>query len=422
MNIGFISTRLAGTDGVTLETIKWAKVCRSLGHQTFFCAGQLDAELQPSFLVPEAHFTHPAIVEIQKRSFGVHTRTPETTAEIHRLAQTLKAAIREFVRKFAIDLIVPQNVLTIPMNLPFGVALTEFIAETGIHTIAHHHDFYWERQRFIINAVQDILDASFPPSLPSIRHVVINTPARRELAQRKGVPSSLIPNVLDFESEPPSTDDYARDLREQIGLKPDDLLILQPTRVVARKGVEHAIELVRRLKNPKARLVVSHSAGDEGLDYYKWLRDLAQAEGVEIHFVANRLSETRKHDEQGQKIYTLWDIYPHADLITYPSVYEGFGNALLEAIYFRRPILVNRYSVYMLDIEPLGFEVITMDGYVTEEVVGRVRQVLGDADLRKRMADRNYAIAKQHFSLKVLRRRLHNLLETAEDSPRGKFE
>src|SRR5262249_39500512 len=158
--------------------------------------------------------------------------------------------IREFVTKYAIDILVPQNVLTIPMNLPLGLALTEFIAETGIHTLAHHHDFYWERQRFMINGVQDILDAAFPPNLASIKHAVINTPARRELAQRKGVPSSLIPNVLDFESEPPSTDDYARDLRDQIGLKPDDILVLQPTRVVSRKGVEHAIELVRRLNEP----------------------------------------------------------------------------------------------------------------------------------------------------------------------------
>ena len=27
------------------------------------------------------------------------------------------------------------------MNLPLGVALTHFIAETGFPTIAHHHDF-----------------------------------------------------------------------------------------------------------------------------------------------------------------------------------------------------------------------------------------------------------------------------------------
>jgi len=421
MNIGFVSTRLAGTDGVTLETIKWARICRDLGHSTFFCAGQLDPEIRPGLLVPEAHFTHPEIVALQQQCFGVHTRASETTEQLHQLRRRLKVALAEFVKQYSLNLLVPQNALTIPMNLPLGMALTELIAETGIHAIAHHHDFYWERQRFMINAVQDILDASFPPSLPSIRHVVINTPARRELAQRKGIAASLIPNVFDFDTEPPAVDEYARDLREQIGLKPDDILILQPTRLVSRKGVEHAIDLVRRLKEPRAKLVVSHSAGDEGLGYYHWLRDLAQSEGVDVRFVANRFSETRKFDEKGEKIYTLWDIYPHADLVTYPSVYEGFGNAFLEAIYFRKPMVVNRYSVYMLDIEPLGFETVTMDGYVSDDVVEKVRHVLADPDLRKQMTDRNFAIAKQHFSLAVLRRRLHNLIESAEHTPPAEF-
>jgi hypothetical protein len=79
MNIGFVSTRLAGTDGVTLETVKWARICRDLGHSTFFCAGQLDPEIRPGLLVPEAHFTHPEVVSLQQRCFGTHTRTPETT-------------------------------------------------------------------------------------------------------------------------------------------------------------------------------------------------------------------------------------------------------------------------------------------------------------------------------------------------------
>jgi glycosyltransferase involved in cell wall biosynthesis len=419
MNIGFVSTRFAGSDGVTLETIKWARTCRALGHQVFFCAGQLDPEISPAVQLPELHFTHPEIVALHQKCFGVHTRPGETTDQLHGMRQRLKTGLAEFVKNFNIDLLVPQNVLTIPMNLPLGMALTEFVAETGIRVIAHHHDFYWERQRFMINAVQDILDASFPPSLSSIMHVVINTPARRELAQRKGIAATVIPNVFDFETEPPALDEYASDLREQIGLKPEDLLILQPTRLVSRKGVEHAVELVRRLKEPRAKLVVSHSAGDEGLAYYNWLRELAQSKGVDVRFVANRFSETRSFDGKGQKIYTLWDIYPHADLVTYPSLYEGFGNAFLEAIYFRKPIVVNRYSVYMLDIEPLGFETITMDGYVTDDVVEKVRHVLNDPELRKQMADRNFTIAKQHFSLSVLRRRLQNLIETAEITPPG---
>ena len=40
--IGFVSTRLAGTDGVSLEVTKWVAVLRKLGHQCFFFAGELD--------------------------------------------------------------------------------------------------------------------------------------------------------------------------------------------------------------------------------------------------------------------------------------------------------------------------------------------------------------------------------------------
>jgi glycosyltransferase involved in cell wall biosynthesis len=83
--------------------------------------------------------------------------------------------------------------------------------------------------------------------------------------------------------------------------------------------------------------------------------------------------------------------------------------------------MVNRYSVYMLDIEPLGFETVTMDGYITDDVVEKVRHVLNDPELRKQMADRNFTIARQHFSLTVLKRRLHNLIESAEHTPKGEF-
>jgi hypothetical protein len=33
--IGFVSTRLAGTDGVSLETDKWERVLAELGYETF---------------------------------------------------------------------------------------------------------------------------------------------------------------------------------------------------------------------------------------------------------------------------------------------------------------------------------------------------------------------------------------------------
>src|SRR5207244_9962839 len=132
-----------------------------------------------------------------------------------------------FIERFQIELLIAQNVLAIPMHVPLGIALTEVIAETGLATIAHHHDFAWERERFTLSAVNDYLRAAFPPALPRIEHVVINSLGQKELARRFGLPATVVPNIHDFETPPPDLDDYNADLRREIALRKDDILILQ---------------------------------------------------------------------------------------------------------------------------------------------------------------------------------------------------
>ena len=83
------------------------------------------------------------------------------------------------------------------------------------------------------------------------------------------------------------------------------------------------------------------------------------------------------------KKYTIDDAYQNADLVTYPSGYEGFGNAFLEAIYFQRPIVVNRYSIFVEDIEPCGFEVIPFESFLTSEVVDRITFFLESENLSR---------------------------------------
>lgn len=409
-NIGFVSTRLQGTDGVSLETEKWSTVLEKLGYKCFFFAGLSDWDRQKTMVAPEAYFDHPKIRELQAECFGKFTRASQLTGKIHYFRKRLKEALYNFVKKYAIDLLIPENALAIPMNVPLGLALTEFIAETGIPTIAHHHDFYWERQRFMINGIPDFLSMAFPPPLPAIQHVVINTPAEREVSRRTALSPHIIPNVHDFATPAPTIDDYNKDVRADLGLAPDDILFLQPTRIVARKGIEHAIELVSRLKNPKAKLVISHFGGDEGSAYEERLRSYAALLNVPLIIKPEIVSKVRGVTAAGQKIYTLWDMYPHADFVTYASIYEGFGNAFLETVYFRKPLLVNRYSIYQMDIEPLGFEVVIIDGYVTEKAVSAIQQLLNDPARREKMAEKNFQLAAQFFSYEVLSYKLKTLL------------
>lgn len=404
--LGFISTRFHGTDGVTLEAKKWAHILGGLGHESFWMAGLLDTPADISHVASLAYFNHPRVAALQAKLFGVTTRSRAVTDEIHAIKNELKDELYCFIERFKLEVLIPQNILAIPMHVPLGLAMTEVLAETGLPAIAHHHDFAWERERFVVSAVNDYLRAAFPGALPGIEHVVINSMAQKEMARRCSRSASIIPNVLDFETPAPGVDDYSRDLRREIGLAEDDWLILQPTRVVARKGIEHAIELVRRLNDSRAKLVISHPAGDEGNAYLQMLRDRIEDARIDVRFIAERVGEARGTTADGKKVYTLFDVYPHADLVTYPSHYEGFGNAFLEAVYFRKPVVVNAYAVFARDIAPLGFKCIEMSQLVTNQTVALTRRALTEPALRTEWAETNYQLALKYFSYSVARRKL----------------
>lgn len=412
INIGFVSFRFQGTDGVSLETAKWAEILEKMGHTCYYFSGQSDRPEDRSMVVEEAHFLHPETREYYYSFFNSSQRTEEETKWIHKRRGEFKKHLYTFINEFNLDLLIPQNLFSFPLNIPLSMALTEVVAETAIPVIAHHHDFTWERKPLLVNSIQDYIYMCIPPNLPSVQHVVINSAASHQLARRVGVSSIIIPNVMNFEEPPPESDEYSSDLREALGIEPDELFVLQPTRVVQRKGIEHAIELVSRL-GKKACLVISHASGDDGYKYEKRVQDFAEMLGVRAVFHSELFDEKRKITDDGKKIYSLWDAYPHADLVTYPSLIEGFGNAFLEALYFKKPIVVNNYTIYAIDIRPKGFKVIEFDDYITEETVQATLKILNDPQLAEEMCDHNYKLALRHFSYKVLGNQLRVLLGNA---------
>ena len=407
--IAFVSTRIAGTDGVSLEIEKWAHVLERMGPECYYIAGELDRPENRCRRIQEMHFMHPDIKSITDRAFTSEVRSCELTDDINRLTRVLRDELEKAITDLEIDGIIAENALTIPMNIPLGVALVQVLQETGIGCIAHHHDFYWERERFLISSVRDLLRYAFPPALPSVQHTAINSLAAEEFSRRTGLSCRISPNVMDFAKPPAPPDDYALSFKTEIGLKEDDLVFLQPTRVVERKGIEHAIELVRRLDDPRIKLVITHSIKDEGDEYARYLGEFAKIMDVELVQADDRIADERGADAQGRKLFTLEDSYAVADLVTYPSEYEGFGNAFLEAIYHRKPVFCNRYAIYRADIEPCGFQVVLFDGFLTNEAVEGVKRVLEDGDYRGRMVDHNYAVANEFFSYEVVEEELRGI-------------
>ncbi|TME33398.1 MAG: glycosyltransferase family 4 protein [Chloroflexi bacterium] len=160
---------------------------------------------------------------------------------------------------------------------------------------------------------------------------------------------------------------------------------------------------------PHAHLMITSPAGDEGMEYMAQLHMVADRLGVDLRYAADRFAHRRYHHGP-KRIYALSDAYLEADMITFPSLYEGFGNALVESVYFGKPLLVNRYSVYESDIRPLGFRFIEIEGVITDETVEQVLALLADPERIAEDARHNFALGQLHLSYEMLESRLRDLV------------
>ena len=406
-NIGFISTRLAGVDGVSLETKKLVDVLTAMGHACYYCAGELEHDAVEGYLVPKMHFADEEIAWLSQEAFRTPNPPRDLLQRIYEIADELRVEIRNFVEKYDIQVLIPQNASTIPMNLSLGLAIRDFAERTQIPMICHHHDFYWERERFLNNGIHHILSTAFPPRGENIQHMVINTIAQKNLKAWFGLDSTYLPNVFDFDSPPPEPDAFANTFRSRLGLSDDDLIVLQPTRVIRRKAIEKGVELIRKLNDDRLIYLITGYEGDEKGGYGEWLREEADRSGIRYRFIADVVGDYRD-EEKG--IFSLWDIYPHAHFITYPSVIEGFGNALIETLYFRKPLVVHTYPIYLANIKTAGVQAVEFNYDITDDVLAQTRRLIDDGAYRDDMVEHNYQVGLEHFSYRVLTQVITTLL------------
>lgn len=244
---------------------------------------------------------------------------------------------------------------------------------------------------------------------------MINTAAKQALASRFGITDVVVvPNVMDFDRPYAVEDDYNADLLRDIGLAPGDIPLFQITRIVGRKGIDTAIELVHRLADPTVKLVITGTSTDDTEGCTAGLERLTARLGIErqVIFAGDRFGAYRGTDEQGRRRYSIEDGYARARACTYFSTYEGFGNAFVEAVIARRPIFVNNYEpVYWPDIGSRGFDTVMIEGgKLTDDAVDQIREVISDPERAARMARHNFELGRRHFSYQALEGLLDQLL------------
>jgi glycosyltransferase involved in cell wall biosynthesis len=446
--IAILHYKVGDTDGVSLEIEKWQIALKNLGYEVYLCAGNLGSTR--GTLIKQMFHQTPEAKRLYANTFIALQGSEEAyKAELNKVARQIEKKLSNFITEKQIDILIPHNIWSVAMNPAAALALARMVEKFNLPVLAQHHDFYWERINGVAltcSTAVELADKYLPPRNPRIRHAVINSLAQTSLKERKGIEAVIVPNVFDFEGADWQKDVFNKDFRSQIGIGENDIIVLQATRLVRRKGVELAVDFVKALNDPQRRalleekrlydgrsftkddrivlVLAGYAHDDPGGTYVTALKQKIEEAGIDALFIESLVGRDRFEDDLS-KIYSFWDPYVFADFITYPSLWEGWGNQLLEAIRAKVPFLIFEYPVYRADIKDKGLRAVSLGGKVAatdlrglvqvkpkliEKAADAAVRLLTDGKTRRAMVMHNFEIAREHYSMTSLQRQLTELV------------
>ena len=163
---------------------------------------------------------------------------------------------------------------------------------------------------------------------------------------------------------------------------------MQPTRAIARKGIPSGVALA------------------EALGAHYWLVGRAE-EGYEPtleKLLASATVPTHRGVVPGIMSASagIEHAYAAADVVAFPSTWEGFGNPPVEASLHLRPVAVGQYPA-LEELRSLGFK------WLAAAEPGQVASWL--AHPQKAVLDHNRAVARRDLNLDDLPRRLADIMK-----------
>jgi len=101
----------------------------------------------------------------------------------------------------------------------------------------------------------------------------------------------------------------------------------------------------------------------------------------------------------------------NSDFVVYPTEKEGFGNQFVESVFFRKPLILTPYPVYMKDIKPLGFRTTEIDEKIKTGSLRKVENLLNNKYRVERIVSQNFKLGKKYLSYEWVESKICRLLK-----------
>ena len=244
----------------------------------------------------------------------------------------------------------------------------------------------------VVRTVHHVDDFSSPLLMECQRRAVLEpdvvlvvTQVWREILQSDyGVTATVVPNGVDVATYAGGSPIRAAELRASVGAQARPLL-LSVGGIEPRKGAADLIRALSLLGDLRPVLAV---LGGHSFQDYRAYRDAVLAElpglGLEAGVDVVEVGTVPEHD------MAAW--YAAADVLAFPSVKEGFGLAVLEAMAAGLPVVTSDLPVFREYLRP-GQDALLVKVGDVPALAGALARALQDDALRERLRTAGRALA-----------------------------
>jgi glycosyltransferase involved in cell wall biosynthesis len=241
----------------------------------------------------------------------------------------------------------------------------------GVRTLLTVHDLSFVRAPETTTPVlKAYLDRVVPRSARRADHVLADSQATKDdLIELYGTPPEKITVLLSGVTSnfAPVTDtETRRDVRQRYQI-PDNPYIFSVGTVQPRKNYTRLAKALAALGSDyqDIHLVIAGGRGWLDSPIYQMIRDLKLTDRT--HFIGFARDED------------LPALYSGAECLAYPSLYEGFGFPVLEAMRCGTPVVTSTVSSIP---EVAGDAALLVDPYNVDALADALRQLISDQELR----------------------------------------